>query len=208
MDTDFKRVFKKRVSNNLDLILETLQPFRGQLKGLVVESTYNWYWLVDGLMDAGYGCVHLANPSAIKQHEGLKHSDDQHDAFFLAQLLILGILPLGYIYPKEDRPVRDLARKRMFLVKHKTAHILSLQSLIARCCGQRISTNQIRNLTVADLRQLLREEYLFLSAQTNLDTIAFLIQQIKALEKAIKKKVKLDKAFEQLMTVPAALFWP
>jgi hypothetical protein len=135
LNTDFKRVFKKRISNNLDIILETLEPFRDQLKGLVVESTYNWYWLVDGLMDAGYGCVHLANPSAIKQYEGLKHSDDQHDAFFLAQLLILGILPQGYIYPKEDRPVRDLARKRMFLVKHKTAHILSLQSLIARCSG-------------------------------------------------------------------------
>ena len=206
LDTDFKRVFKKRVSNNVDLILETLEPFRDQLKGLVVESTYNWYWLVDGLMDAGYGCVHLANPSAIKQYDGLKHSDDQHDAFFLAQLLILGILPLGYIYPKEDRPVRDLARKRMFLVKHKTAHILSLQSLIARCCGQRISTNQIRTLTVADLRQLLKEEYLFLSAQANLNIIAFLIQQIKALEKAIKKKVKLDKAFEQLMTVPGIGF--
>ena len=206
LDTDFKRVFKKRVSNNLDLILETLQPFKDQLKGLVVESTYNWYWLVDGLMDAGYGCVHLANPSAIKQYEGLKHSDDQHDAFFLAQLLILGILPQGYIYPKEDRPVRDLARKRMFLVKHKTAHILSLQSLIARCSGQRISSNQIRKFTSADLKQLLKEEYLLLSAQANLNIIAFLIQQIKALEKAIKKKVKLDKAFEQLMTVPGIGF--
>ena len=206
LDTDFKRVFKKRVSNNLDLILETLQPFEDQLKGLVVESTYNWYWLVDGLMDAGYSCVHLANPSAIKQYEGLKHSDDQHDAFFLAQLLILGILPQGYIYPKKDRAVRDLARKRMFLVKHKTAHILSLQSLIARCCGQRISSNQIRTLTVVDLRQLLKEEYLLLSAQANLDIITFLIQQIKALEKAIKKKVKLDKAFEQLMTVPGIGF--
>jgi transposase len=206
LDTDFKRVFKKRVSNNFDLIVETLEPFRDQLKGLVVESTYNWYWLVDGLMDAGYGCVHLANPSAIKQYEGLKHSDDQHDAFFLAQLLILGILPQGYIYPKKDRPVRDLARKRMFLVKHKTAHILSLQSLIARCCGQRISTNEIRTLTVADLRQLLQEEYLLLSAQANLNIIAFLIQQIKALEKAIKKKVRLDKAFEQLMTVPGIGF--
>ncbi len=150
LDTDFKRVFKKRVSNNFDLILETLKPFRDQLKGIVVESTFNWYWLVNGLMDAGYDCVHLANPSAIKQYEGLKHSDDQHDAFFL---------PQGYIYPKEDRPVRDLARKRMFLVKHKTAHILSLQSLIARCCGQRISSNQIRKFASADLKQLLREEY-------------------------------------------------
>src|SRR5210317_1921899 len=206
LDTDFKRVFKKRISNNLDLILETLEPFKDQLKGLVVESTYNWYWLVDGLMDADYGSIHLANPSAIRQYEGLKHSDDKHDAFFLAQLLILGILPQGYIYPKKDRPVRDLARKRMFLVKHKTAHILSLQSLIARCCGQRISNNQVRSLTVADLRQLLKKEYLFLSAQANLNIIDFLVQQIKALEKAIKKKVKLDKAFKQLMTVPGIGF--
>jgi transposase len=202
LDSDFNRTFKQRVSNNLDLILETLEPFRDQLKGLVVESTYNWYWLVDGLMDAGYGCVHLANPSAIKQYEGLKHSDDQHDAFFLAQLLILGILPQGYIYPKEDRPVRDLARKRMFLVKHKTAHILSLQSLISRCSGQRISSNQIRKFTRADLKQLLKEEYLVLSAQANLDSISFLKQQIHGLEKVIKNKVKLSQAFNGLLTVP------
>jgi len=182
--------------------LETLQPFKDQLKGLVVESTYNWYWLVDGLMDAGYGCVHLANPSAIKQYEGLKHSDDQHDAFFLAQLLILGILPQGYIYPKEDRPVRDLARKRMFLVKHKTAHILSLQSLIARCSGQRISSNQLRTFTSADLEHLLREDHLVLSAQANLDSISFFKQQIHRLEKVIKNKLKLSQAFNGLLTVP------
>ena len=186
LDTDFKRVFKKRVSNNLDLIVETLEPFKDQLKGLVVESTYNWYWLVDGLMDAGYGCVHLANPSAIKQYEGLKHSDDQHDAFFLAQLLILGILPQGYIYPKKDRPVRDLARKRMFLVKHKTAHILSLQSLIARCSGQRISSNELRTFTRADLEQLLRENHLVLSAQANLDSISFLKNRSMDWRKSLK----------------------
>jgi hypothetical protein len=91
MDKTFNRVFKKRVPNHLERILQTLDPFRDQIKGFVVESTYNWYWLVDGLMDAGYSSAHLANPSAIKQYEELKHSDDQHDAFFLAQLLILGI---------------------------------------------------------------------------------------------------------------------
>ena len=202
LNTDFKRVFKKRIFNNLDLILETLEPFRDQLKGLVVESTYNWYWLVDGLMDAGYGRVHLANPSAIRQYEGLKHSDDKHDAFFLAQLLILDILPQGYIYPKEDRPVRDLARKRVFLVKHKTAHLLSLQSLIARCSGQRISSNQLRTFTSADLEQLLREDHLVLSAQANLDSISFLKQQIHRLEKVIKNKLKLSQAFNGLLTVP------
>jgi hypothetical protein len=57
------RVFKKRVPNHLELILQTLNPFQDQIKGFVVESTYNWYWLVDGLMDAGYSSAHLANPS-------------------------------------------------------------------------------------------------------------------------------------------------
>jgi transposase len=202
MDKEFKRVFAKRVSNNLPLIINTLEPFQDQLKGIVVESTFNWYWLIDGLMDAGYDCLHLANPSAIKQYEGIKHTDDQFDSFFLAQMLILGILPQGYIYPKEERPVRDLARKRLFLVRHKTSHILSLQSLIARCCGQRISANEIRTFTVEDLQQLLNEEYVVLSAQANLDTIVFLKQQIVQLEKAIKNKVKLNKAFQQLLTVP------
>jgi transposase len=202
MDKEFKRVFAKRVSNNLPLIINTLEPFQDQLKGIVVESTFNWYWLIDGLMDAGYDCLHLANPSAIKQYEGIKHTDDQFDSFFLAQMLILGILPQGYIYPKEERPVRDLARKRLFLVRHKTSHILSLQSLISRCCGQRVSANEIRTFTVEDLQQLLKEEYVVLSAQANLDTIVFLKQQIVQLEKAIKNKVKLNKAFQQLLTVP------
>ena len=202
MDNEFNRVFKKRVPNHLELILQTLDPFRDQIKGFVVESTYNWYWLVDGLMDAGYSSAHLANPSAIKQYEGLKHSDDQHDAFFLAQLLILGILPQGYIYPKKGRPVRDLARKRMFLVQHKTAHILSLQSLIQRCCNMKVRASDMRHLTVEELEMWLEEEHLVLSAQANLDSINFLKQKIKQLEKAIIQKVKLNKAFEYLLTVP------
>ena len=202
MDKEFKRIFNKRVVNKLPVILDTLKPFQDQLKGIVVESTFNWYWLIDGLMDAGYDCLHLANPAAMKQYEGIKHTDDQHDSFFLAQMLILGILPQGYIYPKEDRPVRDLARKRLFLVRHKTSHILSLQSLIARCSGQRVSANEIRKFTVEDLQRLLQQEYIVLSAQANLDTIVFLKQQIRQLEKAIQKKVKLSKSFQQLMTVP------
>ena len=202
MDDALNRVFKKRVSNDLDQILQVLKPFKKRLKGFVVESTYNWYWLVDGLMDAGYGTAHLANPSAIKQYEGLKFSDDQHDAFFLAKLLILGILPEGYIYPKQHRPVRDLARKRMFLVRHKTANILSLQSLIQRCCAVKISTSDIRKMDTEVLERWLKEEYLIFTAQTSLDTINFLKQKIKSIEKAILKRVKLSKGYRQLLTIP------
>ena len=202
LDKEFNQVFKKRVPNDIEQIIETLNPFRDQLRGLVVESTFNWYWLVDGLMDAGYHGVHLANPAAIKQYEGLKYSDDQHDAFFLSQLLILGILPQGYIYPKNERPVRDLARKRLFLVRHRTAHKLSLQSLIRRCCAYHVNANEMRTLTDEGLRHWFEDEHLLLTAQASLNSIRFFNQQIKQIEKAIKKQVKLKKSFQYLKTVP------
>ena len=53
MDKEFKRVFGKRVLNKLPVILKTLTPFQNQLKGIVVESTFYWHWLIDGLMEAG-----------------------------------------------------------------------------------------------------------------------------------------------------------
>lgn len=77
---------------------------------MVVESTFNWYWLVDGLQAAGFK-VHLANTTAIKKYDGLKHSGDETNARYLAHLWRLGILPTGTILPPEQRAVHDLARK-------------------------------------------------------------------------------------------------
>jgi hypothetical protein len=96
-------VFRRKQANVLSVVLQALEPFRGQLIGIVVESTYNpsgrtfgWYWLVDGLMEAGWR-VHLANTAAIQQYEGIKLKNDWTDAQWLAHLLRLGILPEGYI---------------------------------------------------------------------------------------------------------------
>ncbi len=96
-----RRHFARRLPNDLAAILAALAPFRDRLVGVVVESTYNWYWLVDGLMEAGYR-LHLANPAAMKPYAGLKHVDDQSDADWLARSLALGILPEGYIYPAAE----------------------------------------------------------------------------------------------------------
>jgi transposase len=98
------RVLTKRVSNDSELIFSLLHPYKEELMGVVVESTFNWYWLVDGLMVAGFK-VHLANPSAIQKYKGLKHADDESEAVWLADMLRLGILPEGYICPREDRLV-------------------------------------------------------------------------------------------------------
>ena len=197
-----KRVYNKRIHNNLPVILSELEPFRDMLEGIAIESTYNWYWLVDGLMDADYNCIYLANPSAMKQYKGLKHVDDKHDAFWLAHMLSLGILPTGYIYPKEERPVRDLLRKRSYLVRQRTSNILSLQSLFERQIGKKINSNDIKRLKDEDVEHLLKEEHLVMSAMANLKAINFLNSQIKPIEKTVKNSIKLRKSFECLLSVP------
>jgi transposase len=156
IDEQDYRVYQKRLRNELPELLQALAPYQETLQGIVVESTYNWYWLVDGLMAAGYR-VHLANTTAIEQYKGLKHTDDQSDARGLAHLLRLGILPEGYIYPKEERAVRDLLRKRSQLVRQRTANLLSIRNLLTRNTGQTLSSNRIKQLTEAEVEQLLPE---------------------------------------------------
>jgi len=95
-------VAEKRLPNDLARIVGFLSPWREELAGVVVESTYNWYWLVDGLQEAGF-TVKLANTGAIRKYDGLKHSGDEADARQLAHLLRLGLLPTGTILPPEHR---------------------------------------------------------------------------------------------------------
>ena len=38
MDSNLRRVFKKRIANDLELILKTLDPFRHDLIGIVVSG--------------------------------------------------------------------------------------------------------------------------------------------------------------------------
>jgi len=147
IDEEDKIVYQKRLPNDLVLILKDLSVYQPRVEGIVVESTYNWYWLVDGLMEQGYK-VHLANTAAIQQYEGLKYTDDHSDARWLAHLLRLGVLRQGYIYPRAERPVRDLLRKRSQLVRHRTTHVLSIQNLLTRNTGSSMKANQIKGLDV------------------------------------------------------------
>ena len=54
IDENQKRIFPKKLANRKEMILSALMSYREQIEGVMVESTYNWYWLVDELMGAGY----------------------------------------------------------------------------------------------------------------------------------------------------------
>ena len=192
--------FRKRLPNDLDAITMALPSCDGEMQAVAVESTFNWYWLVDGLQEEGFS-VRLVNSAAVKQYEGLKHSGDEADAAHLAHLLRLGILPEGYIYPREQRALRDLLRKRMQLVRQRTSQILSMQNLLARNLAIRTSGNELKRWTAADIEALalLPEQRLALDA--NLTVMHCLDAQIDKLEKAILARAKLREDYRSLRTV-------
>jgi len=201
IDQENKVLYKQRHRNELPSIIGALDPFKKDLQGVVVESTFNWYWLVDGLMEQGYA-VHLANPSAIKQYEGLKQIDDKRSSLWLANLLRLGILPSGYIYPKEERPTRDLLRKRLQLVRHRTSHILSVKNILARNLGLRVKSDDIKKLEDPEVKRLFRDQEMRTAVLASLGLIRHLQTGIDTIEDMIVKKVKVKKEFAKLITLP------
>ena len=200
LDGHDRVIYQKRLPNQLPTILEQLAPYQVDIAGVVVESTYNWYWLVDGLMEADYR-VHLANPTAIQQYSGLKYTDDQSDARWLAHLLRLGVLPEGYIYPKEQRPLRDLLRKRGHLVEQQTSNVLSVQNIIARNTGSRLRANQIKQLTQDEVQTILPHEDQALAVSSALRVIACLAEQIKIVEKRVQSRIKKTPMYELIQSV-------
>ena len=200
-DEEDRVVAEKRLPNELAKILAFLLPWRAALAGVVVESTFNWYWLVDGLQAAGFK-VHLANTTAIKKYDGLKHSGDEADARYLAHLLRLGILPTGGILPPAQRAVRDLARKRMQLVRSRTAHILAVENITARQLGARINSNQVKRLTAETVDQMPLPDDVAFAIKANVAVIATLSEQIDLLEQRLQEKVAPRAEYGLLTSAP------
>src|SRR6266487_1811060 len=184
IDEEDKIVYQKRLPNDLALILQELCVYQSRLAGIAVESTYNWYWLVDGLMEQGYRVL-LTNPAGNEQYNGLKYTDDRHDSRWLARMMRLGIVATGYIYPKEERPIRDLLRKRMRLVQHRTTHIVSVLNTIARNTGSSLSWSKIEEMSDDQISKLLGDELKGMAPRASLAVIKSLDHEISKIEKTV-----------------------
>lgn len=195
-----RQVKERRLANDLGLVLSMLAPYEGDLRGVAVESTFNWYWLVDGLMEAGYE-VHLANTNACQQYEGLKYTDDRHDARWLATMLSMGILAEGYIYPKEERPLRDLCRRRAFLIRKRSSMLLSMRGMFESWTGTRTNRREMREWTEEELEPLLEDPHARFGVSCLLDPINTIIEKVAEIEQRVLQVAKLRQEFRLLETV-------
>jgi transposase len=201
MDTEGERVASAKLPCEIKEIVKFLAPFKKRLERVAVESTYNWYWLVDGLQALQYPVV-LANPAGMQQYNGIKHADDTNDAFFLAELLRLKILPTGHIYDARLRPVRDLLRRRLSLVRQRTALMLSFKSLYTRTTGQEMTLGQLKKLEVKAAQDLYEHPANQLIAGMQIKHIEQLSESIDKIEKVVRASARELPSYDRLVTLP------
>ena len=201
MDMDGRRVASRKVECQLQEVVKFLAPFKKRLEQVAVESTYNWYWLVDGLRALKYPVL-LANPAGMEQYSGIKHADDTNDAFFLAELLRLKILPTGHIYDAQLRPVRDLLRRRLMLVHQRTALMLSFKSLYTRTTGQELALGKLKELEIKEAQALYDHPANSLIAGMQIQHVENLTESIGKIEKVVLESARELPSYDKLTTLP------
>jgi transposase len=201
VDESGRRLKHQKLHCDLHEIVGFLDPWKGRLQSVAVESTYNWYWLVDGLRARSYP-TKLADPAQIEQYSGIKHADDKNDAFFLAELQRLNILPTGYIYDPVLRPVRDLLRRRLGLVRQRTALLLSFKSLYARTTGQTMSLDRLKAMESNETKTLYQHPANCLIAFLQKEHINRLSESIELIEKRVLAEARKLPYYEKLSTLP------
>lgn len=199
IDDKDKRLLEVKLDNYPELTIRALSKYKKRLKGIAVESTFNWYWLVDALMAAGFH-VDLVNTAKVVQYSGLKRTNDRYDAFHLAHIMRLGILPTGYIYPKAERSLRDLLRKRIQLVQDRSSHIVRFKLQIQMHTGQSIRADHIKAKKFK--LPVIGDDNIQLALQSHLVIVRALHHQISILEKSILEQIDSAAKFHYLKTTP------
>lgn len=201
LNEEEKEIFCEKLPLDKETIINKLSRFKDDLEGIVVESTFNWYWLADTLQTHGYQ-LHLAHPAANQQYNGLKQTNDKTDARWLAQLLRLGILRTGYIYPKEQRGLRELLRQRMRLVQLQTSVLLGLQALVMRYEGKKISANHIKTMAEDEICKYIKDGNIIFLFKQRLAILKNFLLQNQVIEKEAMKQLRKLSGFKNIKQIP------
>lgn len=200
LDDQDRVVVETRVSNQLEDILGELEPIRDTLTHVAIESTYNWYWLADGLEDHGYDVL-LVNPCRAKQYDGLKFRDDKHDARWIAHMMRLGILPTGTIMDRTERSIRDLLRRRTRVVQQRTRNMLQLKSQIANHTGITLPANELKQLEPGDLAAVIDDPFTLRSIDSAIRLMAVLEDEIGEIQKMVVSSARKKKGYALLRSI-------
>lgn len=201
IDQEGRKVLeRKRVPNQLEVILALLEPFRAGLK-VVVESTFNWYWLVDGLQDAGHD-VTLAHTLGMYAITHAKVKTDRRDAFRLARLLRAGEIHAAYIHPRTSRAIRDLIRERGRVVSLRSGEYAATRMRLYQHGFLDHTRNSARSLDEEELAAILEHPAARALVEQQRQRIALYNAQVADLNRKIAEYANPCAAYQRLLGVP------
>ena len=200
IDEEGNALVNRKVPNRVEEILGVLEPFGPGVR-VAVESTFNWYWLVDGLQDAGHD-AHLGHPLKLAMITKAKVKTDRRDARTLARLLRSGDFPEAYIYPRETRPIRDLVRQRGKLVTWRAREYSSLRLRLYRHGFLDHDRNTAKSMTEEELESYFDDSRTRQLLMLERERVRLLSAQIACLDAAIIQATKGEPDLERLRGVP------
>ena len=200
IDDSLEVLVNKKVANDIGAIIELLSAIPGKTK-VVLESTFNWYWLVDGLQDSGYEVV-LAHTLALSMITRARVKTDRRDAVVLARLLRMDEVPEGYIYPRETRGIRDLIRRRGSVVALRAREYAGLRRLLYQegLCDH--SRSGSRQMSEDELEEVFKNPEVRMTAAQEFARIDLYTEQIHAIELRVKECARNEEGYRRLHEVP------
>ena len=181
-------VHKNLKNQDTAQLLEILEPYRDSVV-VSCESTFAWYWLADFCNEHGFEFI-LGHPYYMKAISGSKVKNDKIDSEKIARLAQAGMFPLSYAYPKQNRSLRDLLRRRLYFVEFRAkllTHIKILNYQINEDTIGRISKITHKQLALLDR---FKDEAVKMSVEVNLKLIIFYNNLISDLEVFIRSKAR------------------
>lgn len=201
------------------VIRETrLEHRRGEIKKFLrqwdpgspvaVETTGNWYWLVDEIEAAGM-VPRLVHARKAKLMSGMINKTDKLDVRGLNRLQRTGTLPTVWIPPAELRDQRDLPRTRMVLARERTRFKNRIHAALAKYA---VLIPDVSDVFGVRGRKLLSHSLELLPPHTRFATDRMLEQldnveeQIAQFEQRMRDVFKKTPELDLLMSLPGVGF--
>jgi transposase len=194
---------RRNIPNNFQMFKYFVKPYLPDL-AIGVESTYNYYWLLDGCSDSGLR-FYLGHALYMKAISGNKKKNDPLDALTIANLMRSNFFPEAYPYPREMRATRDLLRRRHRLVRIRAEAYGHIQLVFGQYGIRDVGTDDVRNKsTRTNLIQRFDDADLQAHIATDLDVINALDPVINDLEMNILAQAKqhYPRDFALLLSIP------
>lgn len=202
-DREGKILLHKNVRNNFEEFKKLIKKYQGEI-AVGVESTHNYYWLYDGCKREGIE-FHLGHAYYLRAIRGKKKKDDRIDSKTLSDLMRSNYFPIGYAYPQGKRETRDLLRRRSKYVDIRAGLYNHLHLVHSQQSISGITKTEVKNKTErGKMLDRFDNEEIKLNLGIDLEIIKKLDEQIKIIEKRIKKKAKIDdkESYKLLLSFP------